>query len=206
MTMNRLTILTGALFLFGTGFLAGHYGATGNTPGIDKTKIEESDTISQTSTPKPIQNSLPKSDHSDRTVRFPSNSKPGTDCGSVQQTPSRTPLHALALPKEKRAQPVAKLWEVKQANISQMEEMIQTLEEGGAPSENIKHLLELKKSIEEQPIDEPQAPEANPPALTEDELMNDFDASLEQASIPAAVRDKMREASLPLPESIHDNP
>jgi len=201
--MKRLMIFTGGLLLFGAGFLVGHYGAVGTAAA----KIETRDAVSQAATPKPMQNSLAKTGHPTQAVRFASNSKPGTDSESVQQTPSRAlpPPHGLTLTAEEQAQLVAQQWEAKEANISQMEAMIQSMEEGGAPAEDIKNFRELKKAIEEQPIEEPQASEANPPVFTEDELKNDFAASLEQAGMPPAEIDKMLEAFSPPPESIHDS-
>jgi hypothetical protein len=205
--MNRLTIFTGGLLLFGAGFLVGHYGAVGTTSGIATAKIETRGAVSQAATPKPMQNSLAKTDHLTQVVRFASNSKPGTVSGSVQQTPSKAlpPSHEMALTAEEQAQLVAQQWEAKQANISQMEAMIQSMEEGNAPAEDIKQFRELKRTIEEQLIEEPQASEANPPVRTEDELKNDFAASLEQAGMPPAERDKMLEAFSPPPESIPDS-
>ena len=201
--MKRLMIFTGGLLLFGAGFLVGHYGAVGTAAA----KIETRDAVSQAATPKPMQNSLAKTGHPAQVIRFLSDSKPGTDSGSVQQTPSRAlpPPHEMALTAEAQAQLVAQQWEAKQANISQIETMIQSMKEGGAPAEVINQFRELKMAVEEQPIEEPQASEANPPELTEDELKSDFAASLEQVGMPPAERDKMLEAlSLP-PESIHDS-
>ena len=205
--MNRLTIFTGGLLLFGAGFLVGHYGAVATTSGIATTKMETRRAVLQAATPKQMQNYLDKTVHPTQAVRFVSDSKPRTVSGSVQQTPSRAipPPHGLTLTAEEQAQLVAQQWEAKQANISQMEAMIQSMEEGGAPAEDIKQFRELKMAIEEQPIEEPQASEANPPELTEDELKNDFAASLEQAGMPPAERDKMLEAFSPPPESIHDS-
>lgn len=205
--MNRLTIFTSGLLLFGAGFLVGHYGAIGTTLGIATAKIETTGAISQAAAPKPMQNSLAKTDHLNQAGRFASNSKPGTVSGSVQQTHSRAilPPYQLILTVEEQAQLVAQQWEAKQANISQMEAMIQSMEEGGAPAEVINQFRELKMAVEEQPIEEPQASEANPPELTEDELKSDFAASLEQAGMPPAELDKMLEALSPPPESIHDS-
>ncbi len=205
--MNRLTIFISGLLLFGAGFLVGHYGAVGTTLGIATAKIETRGAISHAATPKPMQNSLAKTDHLNQAGRFAYNSKHGTVSGSVQQTPSRAilPPHELILTAEEQAQLVAQQWEAKQANISQMEAMIQSLEEGGAPAEVINQFRELKMAVEEQPIEESQASEANPPELTEDELKSDFAASLEQAGMPPAERDKMLEALSPPPESIHDS-
>lgn len=204
--MKQLIIFIGSFLLFAAGFLVGHYEAIGTTSGIARAKIETRDAVSRAETSMPMQNSLAKTGHPAQAIRFPSNSKPGTDSGSVQQTSSRAlPPHEMVLTAEEQAQLVAQQWEAKQASISQMEAMIQSLEEGGAPAEEIKHFRELKKAMEEQPIEEPQASEANPPERTEDELKNDFAASLEQAGMPPAERDKMLEAFSSPPESILDS-
>ena len=201
--MKRLTIFTIGLLLFGAGFLVGHYVTVVNATA----KIETRDAASQVATQKPMENSLAKFDHPAHFIRFTSNSKPGTDSESVQKTPSRAlPPHEMALIAEAQAQLAAQQLEAKQASISQMEAMIHSMEEGGAPAENIKNFRDLQKAMEEELIEDSQTPETNLPELTEDELKNDLAASLEQVGIPPTEINEMLDGFLPPPESIHDSP
>ena len=80
-----------------------------------------------------------------------------------------------------------------QAQIEQLEEMIQSMKENGLPEEDIKAFTELKRAMEEQQIAEPEPSNANRPELTVEEIKSDFAASFEQAGIPPAERDRMIE-------------
>ena len=170
-------------------------------------KIELRDDVSQSALPNPVQKSLVKKQRPILAAPVLSDSKPGTSEGSAQQISLRKPppSQELALTAEDQAQLAAQQLEDKQANISQMEAMILSLQESGAPAGDIEHFSQLKMAIEDQSIEEPQASEANTPELTEDEIKNDFAASLEEAGIPPEKLDRMLEAFSPPPESIPDN-
>lgn len=179
--MKQLTILTGGLVLFGAGILAGHYGTVTITTDLSKTEVN-SRAISSPVTPQ-SQSAPPN------LVTSPmKSSSAGPDSSGVPLPP-----HEFVLTAEMQAQLKAQQEEAIQAQIAQLEEMIQSMKENGLPEEDIKAFTEMKRAVEQQQIAEPEPSNANQPEPTVEEIKNDFAESLEQAGMPAAEREGMIE-------------
>ena len=206
--MKPLTTITGALLLFGAGYLAGHYDAVSPESNVASTKIEIRNAPTQIATAEPMGNSLTKASQATKSIVPPPHAKSETEDSLSTQQPTAEalpPPHEMILSEETKAQLIAQQVEARASNIRQMGEMIQSMEEGGAPAEDIKNFRELKASMEEQPIEESLASEATIPERTDDELAGSLEESLVQANVPIQEREKMLEAFTPPTDTTSDS-
>jgi hypothetical protein len=205
---HRLTVLAGALLVFGAGFLTGHYSGLGTT--TDKALAEWGTTTTHSSGAVP--NRVGPSGSSAEAaapvqgIRSAAISK-STETSDTGPFPAQAwlpPPPEPILTPAGQAELIAQQREARRANVERLEAMIQSLEEGGAPEEEVARFRELKKGLEEQPVEEAELLETNPPERTQEELSNDFATSLEQSGMPRAEFEQTLEAFSTAPASIND--
>lgn len=195
--MKLIVLVTGAIAIFGVGFVAGHYRSVDPEARIDTTSTTQQDRRSpSTVTTAPDQIGFLVS-HTHRpkgnTLSFNRIKQQHSENGTVTPSPALPP-HERVFSIEVQAQWEAQQLEAREAGLAQLDAMIQSMESAGLPEERIKHFRELKEAQAKAPIPELQAWNASFPEQTPEELKADFAASLEQANVPEAQRKAMLEA------------
>lgn len=187
--MKPIVLLTGAIVIFGAGLVAGHYHRS-----ADKTARVERSTSTVTTAPSQIGFPGSRASRSAGNARSPTQIQQNPENGASLPSPALPP-HERVFSIEEQAQWEAQQLEARQAELAQLDAMIQSMESAGLPEEQIKHFRELKEGRAKAPIPElHQAWNPSLPERTPEELQADFAASLEQTGIPEAQRKAMLEA------------
>jgi hypothetical protein len=195
--MKSIVLLTGAIAIFGAGFVTGFYRSPDLGAGLDTTtKTQQDKYLTSTVITAPGQIGLPISQthrSEKNTATFNQIQKKIPENGVVLPSPAFPPPHERVFSIEEKAQWEAQQLEAKEAELAQLDAMIQSMQSAGLPEEQIKHFRELKEAQAKAPI--PELQEWNPslPERTPEELREDFAASLEQANLPEAQRKAMLE-------------
>lgn len=193
-TMKPIVLVTGAIAIFGAGFVVGHYRSADTVARIDTTGTTCQDRLlSSAAKTTPDKTSYPGSHtlRSSGDVRLPIQVQHPPENGASLSSPA-LPLYELRI--EDQAQWEVQQWEIREGELAELEAMIQSMETAGLPEKEIKHFRELKDERAKAPIDELQAWDSLPPERTSEELKADFAASLEQTDIPETERKAMLEA------------
>ena len=194
--MRPFVLVTGAIAIFGAGFITGHYRITDPEAQIDITNTARQDER----LPLTVKAAPNK-------AGFPVSQTSQTDGSALQPiqvqqhgkseaalSPPVLPPHERVFSIEEQVQWEAQQREAREAELAQMDAMIQSMESAGLPEEQIKHFREMKEAQGKAPIDEFPAGNASLPERTPDELRADLSASLEQTNVPEAQRKAMLEA------------
>lgn len=195
--MKSIVLLTGAIVIFGAGLVAGYYRSPDPGAGLDTASITRQDGRSPsivTTAPNQIGLTVSREPpRSDGSARLPTQIQQNPENGASPPSPALPP-HERVFSIEERAQWEAQQLEAREAELAQLDAMIQSMESAGLPEEQIKHFRELKEARAKAPIPELQAWNPSLPERTPEELKADFAASLEQTDIPEAQRKAMLEA------------
>jgi hypothetical protein len=191
--MKPIILVTGAIAIFGAGFVAGHYRSADTVAKIDTTSTTCQDgRISSAAKTTSDKTGYPgsRTPRSSGDVRLPIQMQHPPENRASLSSPA-LPLHESRI--EEQVQWEAQQWEIREGELAELEAMIQSMETAGLPEKEIKHFRELKEERAKAPIDEFQAWDSSPPERTSEELRADFAASLEQTDIPETERKAMLE-------------
>jgi hypothetical protein len=195
--MKSIALMTGAIVIFGVGFVAGYYRSPDPGAGTDiasKTRQDGRSPSSVKAVPDQIGLTVTHTHRSQRnTLPFNQIRKKHPENGTSPPSPELPP-HERVLSIEEQAQWEAQQFEAREAGLAQLDAMIQSMESAGLPEEQIKHFRELKEAQAKAPLPELQVWNRSFPEQTPEELKADFAASLEQANVPEAQRKAMLEA------------
>ena len=197
--MKPIFLVTGAITLFGVGFVAGHYQGIDPEAQIDITNTARQDErLSLTVKTMPNNAGVPVSQAS-QTDGIALQPIQVQQHGKSQAAPSppMLPPHERVFSIEERAQWEAQQREARKARLAEVDAMIHSMESAGFPEEQIKNFREQKEELAKAPIDEFPVRDLSPPESTPEEMRADFAASLEQANVPEAHRKAMLEAFSP---------
>lgn len=197
--MKPIVLVTGAIAIFGVGFVAGHYQGTDS-----EAKIDITNTARQGERSPLTVNTMPNK------AGFPVSRTSQTDGSDLQPiqvqqhgksqaapSPPVLPPHERVFSIEERAQWEAQQREAKKTRLAEVDAMIHSMESAGFPEEQVKNFREQKEELAKAPIDEFPVGDLSPLESTPEEMKADFAASLEQANVPEAHRKAMLEAFSP---------